>query len=61
MVNPGDVEGLAKKIEMVINDFELAMQMGIKGKEKVTEMFNNERNVRILLNEWQRILDSSDL
>jgi colanic acid/amylovoran biosynthesis glycosyltransferase len=48
LVQPGDVNALARAIEKLINDRSLAQKFGQAGHERAQELFSIEKNVREL-------------
>ncbi|WP_053971338.1 glycosyltransferase [Mangrovimonas sp. ST2L15] len=48
LVKEGEIEEMAKKMELVINDRELAERMGRKGKERIKSNFTLEKHIQVI-------------
>lgn len=55
LVSPGDVNGLARAMDTLINNPELAKQMGIKGRKRALELFNENHVVEKQINIYLQI------
>ena len=49
LVEPNDVDGLARSIEQLAGDWSLAQQMGLKGRQMVKEYFSLESHLMELM------------
>lgn len=49
LVEPNDVRGLARSMELLAEDWSLAQKMGLKGRQMVKEHFSLENPVRELM------------
>jgi len=56
LVDPGDVHGLADKLEQLISDYRLRMKMGITGRQFAQEKFDISNNIKQLMNIYARLL-----
>jgi len=50
LIEPGDIMGMRKKIELLLQDTKLASDMGAKGKAMAARLFTIERHISQLLN-----------
>ncbi|MBS3764088.1 MAG: glycosyltransferase family 4 protein [Planctomycetes bacterium] len=56
LVPVGDIERTANAIKKVLDDPDLAAQMGQKGRQRVIEHFNREKHVRQIAEIYEQIL-----
>jgi glycosyltransferase involved in cell wall biosynthesis len=56
LVEPGDVEGLADRVRLLLDDPERRAEMGRKAREKVKADFDAARNTRKVLDAWAEVL-----
>ena len=61
LVPVGDSEALAKGLELLLKDKELAAAMGSAGRERVRREFRQERIWKALAQEYARLLEGRGL
>ena len=57
LVNQGDIEGINKKIDLILSDKGLAKQMGDEGKKFVIENFSWENSTKKFIQDMKTCLD----
>lgn len=60
LVPPKDVEGLAEKISLLLNDPNLARQMGEAGRQRVLNQYGIERHLERLLEVFREVIGEFD-
>jgi len=58
LVEPNDIQGLAKSIEQLACDWTLAQQMGVEGRQLAKEHFSLEKHMQELMRLYELALES---
>ena len=56
LTEPGDVRGIAEKMEKLLSDDSLRIAMGEAARKKINEEFNVEQNFEKLIRAWDEML-----
>lgn len=61
LIKPSDAEILANKMELLLNNPELCLKMGISGKKRIQNYFSIDAMVNAFISYYEKLIGSPDL
>jgi glycosyltransferase involved in cell wall biosynthesis len=59
LVKPGDVDDLAEKIQILLNDLQRRREMGERGRDKVEEKYAWQKIIPRLVQVYEKVLTNT--
>lgn len=59
LAEPGDIETLADRVRLLLNDDNLRTSMGARARDKVEHDFYRQDTADVLMSQWRKILDAT--